>query len=68
MVFVLPISVCRFCLKTTWLSAIAGTLMRIVLLWHGTLLVNSLAQYSGDRPYATEHTSRDDKLVSWRDL
>jgi stearoyl-CoA desaturase (delta-9 desaturase) len=65
MAFLVPIGICKYILRTSWRSAIGGTLMRIVIVWHSTYLVNSLAHYSGDKPYTRNHTSCENKIVSF---
>ena len=65
MAFVFPITFCKYILKTSWKSAVAGTLMRILIVWHATYLVNSLAHYSGTKPFTKNHTSCENKIVSF---
>ncbi|MDP7202916.1 MAG: fatty acid desaturase [Candidatus Poseidoniaceae archaeon] len=41
-----------------------GGLVRLVLVHHGTFLINSGAHYWGSQPYSTKNTSRDSPLLS----
>jgi len=65
MSFLFPIGFCKCVLNTSWKSAIAGTLARILITWHSTWLVNSLAHYSGTKPFTRNHTSCENKIVSF---
>jgi len=42
-----------------------GGFLRLVLVHHGTFLINSGAHYWGSQPYSTKNTSRDFPPLSW---
>jgi len=42
-----------------------GGFLRLVLVHHGTFLINSGAHYWGTQPYSTKNTSRDFSPLSW---
>lgn len=64
MAFGVPITVFHYYLKTSWETAWAATFLRIVMVWHSTWLVNSLAHWAGDKPFTEQHSSCENVIVS----
>jgi stearoyl-CoA desaturase (delta-9 desaturase) len=48
-----------------WGAVLWGVFVRVVVGWHTTWFVNSLAHYSGKRPFATKDDSTNNWFVAW---
>jgi stearoyl-CoA desaturase (Delta-9 desaturase) len=64
MAYIFPILVAKYLIKDTWKSSISSNFLRILIAWHTTWCINSVAHYIGDKPFVIEHTSRQNHLCS----
>jgi stearoyl-CoA desaturase (delta-9 desaturase) len=48
-----------------WGAVLWGVFVRVVVGWHTTWFVNSLAHYSGKRPFETKDDSTNNWFVAW---
>ena len=47
--FIIPIFISKYVFKDSWKSSIGGTALRIIIVWHSTYFINSLAHVIGNR-------------------
>jgi stearoyl-CoA desaturase (delta-9 desaturase) len=65
--YLVPIVLSGFLLYAIggWGAVLWGVFARVVVGWHTTWFVNSLAHYSGKRPFQTKDDSTNNWFVAW---
>lgn len=62
--FIIPTHTCYLIYNDNYFSCLISVIITIILTWHSTWSVNSLAHLVGTKPYLTEHTSVNNYFVS----
>lgn len=47
--FLIPIFTSKYILEDSWISSVGSTTLRVIILWHCTFFINSLAHVLGER-------------------